>query len=159
MKRKLAIVIVIGLVLGGGAVAYAADGPGPGARGEARRQCVADMKAAGQKRGPEARQALRRCVGEAGVAAKLGADGLYKRAIHGDLIVRARGGFESYTFDKGKVDSVSSTSIALTRPDGRQVTLSITSDTKHRGAWPAQAGKPALVVSQSGKAVLIVQKP
>ena len=151
MKRNVAAVLVAGLVLGGGATAYAA-GPARGAR----RECVAQLKAAGQRRGPEARQALRTCMADAGLA-KLGAAGLFERAVHGDLVVRAKGGFQTYTFDKGKVESASADSITLTRPDGQQVTLSITADTRHRGAWPPQAGKPAVVVSQSGRAVLVAQ--
>lgn len=146
LKRNFAVLLVAGLVLGGGAFAWAQGSPS-----QAQGAPAALATVAAGVRDP----AARRAGGE-------GKHALYKRAVHGDLIVRGRGGaFENYTFDRGKVDAASSTSITLTRPDGKQVTVSITPDTKFRGVRDAsglQTGKPAVVVSQGGKADLVDQR-
>ena len=52
--------------------------------------------------------------------------------------------------------------VTLDRPDGVSVTVAVTTDTKVRGAASADelaVGKAAAVVSQSGTATTILQRP
>ena len=135
MFKRMTAVLVGALVLAGGAYAYAADAP-----------ATAPPSAA------------------APAAAHPGHDhgGPLRRAVHGDLIVRTKAGFENVTVDRGKVTAVSATSITIERPDGVSVTKAVTSDTKFKGVDSAEhveRGKGALVVSKGDTAVLIAQRP
>jgi hypothetical protein len=76
-------------------------------------------------------------------------------AVHADVtIVSAKGETTTRTWDKGTVSVKTATSITLSRKDGKSVTLSIDSSTKTRG--DVEQGKPALVVSNGGKALAIL---
>src|SRR5437763_12145934 len=93
LKKHIAAITVAGVVLGGGAVAYAADQP--------------------------ARPKVGRAPA-AGAARKMaGAGGMLARVVHGDLVVRAKSGFENVTYDRGSVTSAGNGSITLHRPDGK----------------------------------------
>jgi hypothetical protein len=132
--KRMTAVLVGTLVLAGGAYAYAADSPStapPSASAPAAPHPGQDH------RGP------------------------LRRAVHGDLIVRTKAGFENVTVDRGKVTAVSATSITIERPDGVSVTKAVTSDTRFRGvdaAEQVERGKGALVVSKGNTAVLIAQR-
>ena len=134
MFKRMTAVLVGTLVLAGGAYAYAADSPSsapPSASAPAAPHPSQD------RRGP------------------------LRRAVHGDLIVRTKAGFENVTVDRGKVTAVSATSITIERPDGVSVTKAVTSDTRSRGvdaAEQVEQGKGALVVSKGNTAVLIAQR-
>lgn len=148
LKRNIVILTIAAVVLGTGAYAWAQGAPErpttstvePGA---------ARPKAGGGAAGP-ARRAHR-------VAA---------RAVHGDLIVRAKQGFENVTFDKGDVVRHSATSVTLKRADGVEVTKAINGTTRFRGIASAGEivdGRPALVVSKGDvskgdAAVLVAQR-
>lgn len=193
LKRNAAVILVAGLVLGGGALAWANGGPArptllaatqatdstdpttppssaPAtaqerkARREALRTCL-------QQAG-EDKEARRGCFKTAGVrpghgARKghglAGAAGLLGRAVHGSVVVPgADGGWQTVTFDRGEVDEATDGShIVLDRPDGPEVTLALTADTRYHGiagAGAIEEGRPATVVSRDGKALHVVQK-
>ena len=135
-----------------------------------------------------AREALRACLGQAGedeaarrackeaVGPALrrgpahhrrgpGALGLAPlgRAVHGTVTVPdGNGGWHEVTFDKGTVDEASDgAKVVLDRPDGQTVTVALTAETRYHGVADAAAlvdGRPALVVSQDGKALHVAQR-
>lgn len=82
---------------------------------------------------------------------------LVRHTVHADLIVKTPTGFKTVDIDRGKLTSVSSTSISLTRPDGPSVTATITSSTKFIGIPESKlaAGDRVLVVQTGGNAVLV----
>lgn len=161
LKRNAAVFVVAGLVLAGGAVAWAngpaarptvvtaaqsTDGTTPPAartneeRRAGRAALRACLEAAGDDRG--ARQA---CFATAGVRPgrhpgrpgphKAGLPFALGRAVHGTVIVPdGDGGWQEVTFDRGKVDEATDSSrIVLDRPDGPTVTIALTSDTRYHG--------------------------
>jgi len=71
------------------------------------------------------------------------------------------GSQQTWNWDRGKVTTLSDTSITLTRRDNVQVTFSITSSTVVRNAGATytladlKAGQVATVISQNGNAVII----
>ena len=85
-----------------------------------------------------------------------------RRSVHADLVVKDKDGtYVTITVDRGTVTAASATSITLDRPDGKQVTLAVTTDTKVRGVASVaalQTGKAAVVVSRSGTATQIGQR-
>jgi hypothetical protein len=85
-----------------------------------------------------------------------------RRAVHGDLVVRGQDGrFESLTFDRGTVNEATDTSkLVLDRPDGKQVTLELTAETRYRGVEGAaqlREGERAMATSRDGKALSVRQ--
>ncbi len=104
-------------------------------------------------------------LGGGGVALAEGerrAPGPLRRAVHGDLIVRGPDGrFESLTFDRGTVNEATDTStLVVDRPDGKQVTLELTVETRYRGvegAAQVREGERAVVTSRDGKALSVRQ--
>ena len=138
MFKRFTAVLVGTLVLAGGAYAYAADNPStpsttaPGA-----------SSAAANHPGRHLRRPLH-------------------RAVHGDLVVRTKTGFENVTVDRGKVTAASASSVTIERPDGVSVTKAVTADTKFRGVDSADQlvhDKGAIVVSKGDTAVLVGQRP
>ena len=84
-----------------------------------------------------------------------------RRAVHGDLVVRTKDGFENVTLDRGKVTAASASSITIERPDGVSVTKAVNAETRFKGVDSAdqlEHGKGALVVSKGDTAVLIAQR-
>ena len=88
--------------------------------------------------------------------------GVLRRAVHGDLIVRGKNGFENVTLDRGKLSSVDvdGNHLTIARPDGPSVTVTLTDSTRYRGVAGKDAlvvGKPTIIVSKDGNAVLVGQ--
>ena len=142
LKRNLAILVLAGTLLGGGAYAWAQTSDGsPSAP-------TTQPPKSGQQ--APAMQGRRNRAG-----------GILKRVVHGDLIVRGKDGFQNVTYDRGKEDGVSDNTLTITRPDGKKVSVKLTSDTKYKGVNDAselQAGRPTLVVSKDGNALIVGQR-
>ena len=135
MLRRMAAVLVGTLVLAGGAYAYAAESPTTAP--------PSDSAPAAARPGPDHHR------------------GQLRRAVHGDLVVRTKDGFENVSFDRGKVTAASASSITIERPDGVSVTKAVTPETRFKGIDSAdqlEPGKGALVVSKGDGAVLIAQR-
>jgi hypothetical protein len=65
-------------------------------------------------------------------AVRLGG-GLLNRVVRGDLTVRAKGGtYVQVHYERGRITTVSSTSITITGPDGKGATFTVTAATKVR---------------------------
>jgi len=152
LQRNVVMFTIAFVVLGVGAYAWAQGEPErPTTTTEAP---AADGARSERRLGRPQRVHQRRQQG-AGVAGRAG------RAIHGDLIVRGRDGFENVTFDRGEVTSHSATSITLERADGVEVTKAISGDTAFRGIASADEigdGELALVVSKGETAVAVAQR-
>jgi hypothetical protein len=169
-KRHVAWLLAVALVLGGGAVAWSQD-EGPPADRPARREALARCRAEagvaeGQKPTAEQRRAAAECLRAAGFHQRRHHHhgepaGVLGRAIHGDLIVRTEeGGFETVAYDRGEQKSRSGTRLTIVRPDGVEVTVELTGDTRYKGVDGAdqlQDGRPTVVVSKDGKARLVGQ--
>lgn len=139
-KRNAAVALIAALVLGVGAYAWAEGRPDAPSQGSAQTD-----KAGGPSRA-------------AGLRHHRGA---VRRAVHGDLVVRTKDGFENVTFDRGEVTAVGAGSITVKRPDGKTVTKKLTADTRFRGVGSAKevkTGQPALVVSKGDTARLVAQR-
>jgi hypothetical protein len=142
IKRHLAGLTVAALVAGGGAAAWAA---------------APDGSSAGT---PAPSQAAKNRPGRAG--ARGGMAGIAGRVVHGDLIVRGKGGtFENVTLDRGTLSAKGDNSLTLSRPDGKSVTVKVDGSTKYRGVSDfaaLQTGKPTIVASKDGVATLVAQR-
>jgi len=141
LKRNLAVLVLVGALLAGGAYAWAQTSDGSPS---------APTTANSGQQAPN---------GQAG--GKAGARGILQRVVHGDLIVRGKDGFQNVTYDRGKEDGVSDNTLTITRPDGKKVSVKLTSDTKYRGVKDAsqlQAGKQTLVLSKDGNALMVAQR-
>lgn len=100
-------------------------------------------------------------AGRAG-AARPKVRSLLQRADHGTLELKVKGQWVTYTFDRGTVESISSTAITVQRPDGQTVTEKIGPGTRYVGVGSEsaiQTDHPAMVVSSGGVAVRIRQRP
>jgi hypothetical protein len=140
LKRNLAVLVLATTLLGGGALAWAQTSDG--------------SPAAPTTGAPNAQQQR---PGRGGNREY----GLLRRAIHGDLVVRGKDGFQNVTYDRGKEEGVSGDTLTITRPDDKKVSFKLTSDTKYKGVKNAselQAGKPTLVISKDGKALVVGQR-
>ena len=171
LKRNVALFLMAGLILGGGAVAWArSDGGRPTlaattATGKpgGRQQCLAQNGVtAGQRPTAAQRQAVLECLQAAGAPGK-GAKGLLARVVHGDLVVRGAGGkFTNVVYDRGKEKGLAGDKLTITRPDGVDVTVTLTSSTRYRGVQNSaglQTGRPTLVLSNPDGTALIVAQP
>ncbi len=102
-------------------------------------------------------------TGQATRAARLGRLArLARRAVHGDVLVKTKNGYQTVTFDRGKVTSANASSITVNRPDGVSVTETLTPSTRYFGISGANAiisGKGAVVISQNGTAIAVAQRP
>jgi len=137
LKRNLAILVLALALLGSGAYAWAQ---------------TSDTSPAAPTQAPKA--------GQQAKGAK-GANGILRRVVHGDLVVRGKDGFQNVTYDRGKEDGVSNNTLTITRPDGKQVSVKLTSDTKYRGVKDAsqlQTGKQTVVLSKDGNALMVGQR-
>jgi hypothetical protein len=90
------------------------------------------------------------------------AKGPFAGTVHATAdITYVDGSSRAWTWDRGRISALSTTSITLTRRDTEQVTFAITADTivRNGGATYGQsdlkAGLAATVVSQDGDAVII----
>jgi hypothetical protein len=145
LKRHLAVVVAAGLglaVVGGGVAAAGATTSRPTVQ-------------------------LAQATTVPGAAPTTTAPGMHHHgwmhgAIHGDILVKTKNGYQVVTFDRGTVTTISGTSITIRRPDGVSVTKTLTPDTKYKGISGAAAvvtGRPAIVVSQHGTALVVAQRP
>jgi len=145
LKRNLGILVLVGALMAGGAYAWAqTSDTSPSAPTSA-------TSPAGAPSGQQAPAAQ----GKAGRA------GILRRVVHGDLVVRGKDGFQNVTYDRGTEDGVSDNALTITRPDGKKVTVKLTSDTRYSGVKDAsglQAGKQTLVLSKDGNALMVGQK-
>ena len=148
LKRNLAVLVLAAVVLGGGALAWAQTSDGsPSAP-------TVTSGAAAAQQGPSQ-------PGQPNRPGRQGRAGILRRVVHGDLIVRGKDGFQNVTYDRGKEDGVSGDTLTITRPDGKKASVKLTSDTKYRGVKDAsglQAGKPTLVLSKDGNALIVGQR-
>ena len=139
LKRNLAVLVLVGAMLAGGAYAWAQ---------------TSDTSPSAPTTTPK--------TGQQGPAHRGGrANDILRRVVHGDLIVRGKDGFQNVTYDRGKEDGVSDNTLTITRPDGKKVSVKLTSDTKYKGVKDAselQAGRPTLVVSKDGNALIVGQR-
>jgi hypothetical protein len=79
---------------------------------------------------------------------------LVRAGVHADVnLIRADGTTDAFTVDRGKVSTSSSTSLSLTRADGKTVTVSVSSSTIVRGT--ITTGRGVLVFSRNGAAFRI----
>ena len=139
LKRNLAALVLAAVLLGGGAIAWAQTGDGSSS---------APTTTAPKAQGAPERGGHREY-------------GLLRRVVHGDLIVRGKDGFQNVTYDRGTEDGVSGDTLTITRPDGKKVSVKLTSDTKYKGVKDRselQAGKPTIVVSKDGNALVVGQR-
>jgi len=145
LKRNLGILVLVGALMAGGAYAWAqTSDTSPSAPTSA-------TSPAGAPSGQQAPAAQ----GKAGRA------GILRRVVHGDLVVRGKDGFQNVTYDRGTEDGVSDNALTITRPDGKKVTVKLTSTTRYRGVKDAsqlQAGKQTLVLSKDGNALMVGQR-
>jgi hypothetical protein len=141
LKRNVALFLLAGLIAGGGAAAWA--------RSDGSRPTLAATTAAS--------------AGSNRPAAGTRARGLLGRVIHGNLIVRGAGGnFTNVVYDRGKEKSLSGDKLTITRPDGVDVTVTLTSTTKYRGVLNSsqlQTGRATLVLSNPDGSALTVAQP
>lgn len=188
LKRNLAVILIAGLVLGGGAVAWAnsdasrptasadlvaAAGDGTAAANAtgpaARQKCMADAGVTTPKTATaEQKKQIQACVkaarGNGGKGPKMGAVAAFlRRAVHGTFIMKGQDGkFVTVNADRGSEQSHTADSIVIKRPDGQSVTIKLTSATKYRGITSASElkdGKATAVVSdQSGNALVVGQR-
>lgn len=138
MTGRKAAFAAVGVIVGAGAggTAYAATGSG-GPSGPSHAGAAPIVKRAH----PRARTLL-------------------QRSDHSTLELKVKGQWVTYTLDRGKVASISPTSITLTRPDGQTVTDTINSSTRFGGVTSesaVQLNRPAAVLSEAGTALRIHQ--
>ena len=150
LKRNIAILTIAVVVLGTGAYAWATGAPS--------RPTTSALETNRARAGAAQATAGRRAAGgPLRRAHRLGG-----RAIHGDLIVRGKTGFENVAFDRGDVVRHSATSVTLKRADGVEVTKAISGDTRFRGIASVDNlvdSRAAIVVSKGDTAVLVAQRP
>lgn len=76
---------------------------------------------------------------------------LVRSGVHADVsLIRADGTTDAFAVDRGTVTVASSASLTVLRPDGKSVTLSLSSTTLSRGT--VAVGKHVLVFSRNGAA-------
>ena len=139
MRRRIVAAAIVAAGLATAGIAYAENQPPD--------PTVAITKAAAT--GAEA-------PGQAG-----GKAGVLKGAIHGDLLVRNQdGSTRTVTFDRGKVSSISASSITIERPDGVSVSKDVNDQTVFNGTArdKVMSGLPVIVVSEGQTATHVVSK-
>ena len=143
LKRNAAVLVLAAVLLGGGAFAWAQTSDGSSS--------APTVAPTGQQapngQGRQGRQGRRA--------------GILRRVVHGDLILRGKDGFQNATYDRGREDGVADNTLTITRPDNKKVSVKLTPDTRYRGVKDAsglQAGKPTIVLSRDGNALLVGQR-
>jgi hypothetical protein len=151
LKRNIAILTIAVVVLGTGAYAWATGAP------PRPTTSAGQTGTAVQTNRAQGATGLGAAAGAARRAHRLGG-----RAVHGDLIVRGRAGFENVAFDRGVVVRHNATSVTLKRADGVEVTKAVNGTTRFRGIASADKivdDRPAIVVSKADIAVFVAQRP
>ena len=139
MRRRIIAGAIVAAGLATAGIAYADNQPGD--------PTIAVTKAA--------------ATGAPAPAAAGGKAGVLKGAIHGDLLVRnPDGSTKTVTFDRGKVGSISASSITVERPDGVSVTDDLNDQTVFNGTPKdqLQTGTPVIVVAEGHTATHVVTK-
>ena len=152
-KHVVAIAIAACAVLGMGAYAWASNQPADPSVSTQQQQPQ-------QQHGtsPHEQQRHRPGLGRSGGLGALGG-----RAIHGDLRIQTRQGFQDVTFDRGTVTAVNASSITVHRADNQDVTEQIDANTRFRGvdSWQqVHTNEPATIVSRDGghTAAVVIQR-
>jgi hypothetical protein len=146
LKRNIAAVIVAAVVVGASGAAYAAKPARPTLTSKTAANAAGSAPSA-QPGTPAGRRGMK-------------PGGFLRRAVHGDLVVRGKAGFENVTFDRGTLTSVDGNRLTIARPDGPSVTVTLTDATRYRGVAGKDAlvtGKPTMVVSKDGNALMVGQ--
>jgi len=85
--------------------------------------------------------------------------GILRRSVHGDLVVHTKDGFQTASFDRGRVDSISGDRLTLTegtpKASYRSVTLTIPADARVRDG----GSRTELSSVTVGQRVLVIQAP
>lgn len=154
LKRHVGLLLTIGLVLAGGAVAVAQSAPERPTFTQSQADDSPDRQAPEGRKRPGPRGPKHHRLGE----------NVLGRAVHGDLVVRTgEDTFDTVTFDKGEVDEATTAEqLVINRPDGATVRVALTDDTKYKGVDGADGireGAPAFVVHKDGKARTVAQRP
>jgi hypothetical protein len=77
------------------------------------------------------------------------------RGVHTEIsLIKADGSTDVFVVDRGQVTAETTTSVTLSRKDGKTVTLGLSGDTKIRG--DIQVGKGAIVFSRGGTAFAVL---
>ena len=154
LKRHVGLLLTIGLVLAGGAVAVAQSAPERPTFTQSQAEDGPDRQAPEGRKRPGPRGLKHHRLGE----------NVLGRAVHGDLVVRTgEDSFDTVTFDKGEVDEATTAEqLVIDRPDGATVRVALTDDTTYKGVEGAEdirKGVPAFVVHKDGKARTVAQRP
>ena len=157
-RRKLAVTAVAGIALvgGGGAAAWAATTSGP-APAAVNASSTSGSKSTGASR-PAHPNHPAHPAHPNGKARRV--RGLLARADRATLEIKQKGHWVTFSYDRGKVSGASPTSVSLALPDGHTVTIALTPTTHYQGISGAnqlKTGKPAVVVSEAGKALRVRQ--
>ena len=139
MRRRIVAAVIVAAGLATAGIAYAENQPAD--------PSVAITRAA--------------ATGAESPAAAGGKAGVLKGAIHGDLLVRSQdGSTRTVTFDRGKVSSISASSITIERPDSVSVSKDLTDQTVFNGTPRDKltSGMPVIVVSEGQTATHVVSK-
>jgi hypothetical protein len=85
---------------------------------------------------------------------------LVHHSVHAQLIVSTKNGYRTVDIDKGRLVSDSSTTITIVRPDGPQVSATVTSSTKFFGLKESQLsrGDGVILVSSNGDALYVASR-
>ena len=87
--------------------------------------------------------------------------GILARADHATFEVRQHKAWVTITVDRGRITTVSASSITLLRPDGHSVTIALGATTHFRGGATSLAtvttGRSAVVISEGGTAHTVVE--
>jgi len=79
---------------------------------------------------------------------------------HGTFEVKRAGKWVTLTFDRGTLESATSSALVIARPDGQSTTIALTGTTRFRGVAGEQAlvtHRPVAVISQGGRALIVAQ--
>jgi hypothetical protein len=108
-------------------------------------------------------------AGRGAKAKKRGLRRIATRAVHGDVVVHTKAGFETVTFDRGVVDSVSGRQLKITEGTPKAtyntVTLTIPANARVRDdkqestLSSVKAGQRVLVVSGAKRALVVARTP
>ena len=85
---------------------------------------------------------------------------LARHTVHAQLIVSTKNGYKTIEIDKGKLQSVSSATITIVRPDGPSVSATLTSTTKYFGLKESQLapGDGVVLVQGAGNALYVASR-
>jgi hypothetical protein len=98
--------------------------------------------------------------GKAGKAGKAGGlRGFASRAVHGSVVVHAKQGFVTVTFDRGKVDSVNGRQLMITEGTKKAVYKTVTLDIPANALVRDNRQKATLAAVKPGQRVAVIKGP